>query len=229
LISAAGSDVRYSVLIPTFNEASTIAASIESAKAALGAQAEIIVSDGGSTDETRLIAAQHGARVITSGRGRGSQLDAALHVARGEICIFLHADTKLPRLAGGFLDHYPAGAFLIRFENNELPWLAAAINIRSLLFKFATGDQAMFARRDLLLRVGGVPRVELFEDVRLWRELKRAGRVTLVKEKVTTSARLWNQFGTWRVIFIHWRLRLLHRLGVSPARLARMYPTSRAS
>jgi hypothetical protein len=118
------------------------------------------------------------------------------------------------------------GAFRLRFEDGQLSWLARAINLRSVVFRVATGDQAMFAQRSVLNDVGGVPTVELFEDVRLWKQLKRAGRVQLVPAEVTTSARLWVKLGTWRAILLHLRLRLLYELGVAPHRLARMYPSA---
>ena len=220
----------FSVLIPTLNEAAGIGATLAAARAALGEQAEYIVADGQSSDGTAELARAAGARVIESARGRGRQLDAALCAAQGEICIMLHADTRLPTDA---LTHILralqgaiGGAFLLRFDDAGLQWLARAINLRSRVLRSATGDQAIFARRDVLLAVGGVPRVELFEDVRLWQKLKRAGRTQIVASEVTTSARLWRSAGTSRVILLHWRLRLLHALGVAPERLARLYPTS---
>ena len=219
-----------SVLIPALNEAAGISATLAAARAALGDQAEYIVADGQSSDGTAELARAAGARVIESARGRGRQLDAALRVAQGEICIMLHADTLLPTDA---LTHIVralrsaiGGAFLLRFDDARLQWLARVINLRSRVLRSATGDQAIFARRDVLLAVGGVPQLELFEDVRLWQKLKRAGRTQILASEVTTSARLWRSAGTSRVILLHWRLRLLHALGVSPERLARLYPTS---
>lgn len=219
-----------SVLIPALNEAAGISATLAAARAALGDQAEYIVADGQSSDGTAELARAAGARVIESARGRGRQLDAALRAAQGEICIMLHADTLLPTDA---LTHIVralrsaiGGAFLLRFDDARLQWLARAINLRSRVLRSATGDQAIFARRDVLLAVGGVPQLELFEDVRLWQKLKRAGRTQILASEVTTSARLWRSAGTSRVILLHWRLRLLHALGVSPERLARLYPTS---
>lgn len=222
--------IRYSVLIPALNEAENIAQTIQSARDALGMSLEIIVADGGSVDETVIRARNAGAKILlVEARGRGLQLDAALHAARGDVCVILHADTLLPSDARRHIElalsRADAGAFRLKFDGDQLRWLAFAINARSRLLKSATGDQAMFARRDMLLLVGGIPQVELFEDVRLWRALKRAGRTTLVRAKVTTSARLWIRFGTGRTIFLHWRLSLLHRLGMSPRKLARMYPT----
>jgi rSAM/selenodomain-associated transferase 2 len=223
--------VRHSVLIPTLNEASSIAETLATARAAFGTSAEYIVSDGGSSDVTRAIAEANGARVISAARGRGSQLDAAVRAARGEVCILLHADTHLPPSARAEIDRVLSkgavgGAFMLRFDGASLPWLAFGINLRSRWFRTATGDQAMFARRELLLEIGGVPHIELFEDVRLWAKLKRAGRVEIARARVTTSARLWKKLGTVRGILLHLRLRVLHALGVQPQRLARMYPTS---
>lgn len=218
------------MLIPTLNEARSLPATLAAARQALGDDVELIVADGGSTDATVALANAAGAHVVSSPRGRGTQLDSALRAARGEICVLLHADTLLPPAARGHitraLEHAVAGAFRLRFEAPQLSWLAHAINMRSLVLRGVTGDQAMFARRATLLEIGGVPRIELFEDVRLWRMLKRAGRVQLVAAKVTTSARLWLELGTLRGVLLHLRLRLLHALGVAPGRLAKMYPTA---
>ena len=222
---------RFSVLIPALNEASRIGQAIAQARAALGNEdTEYIVADGESTDGTGALARAAGARVIECARGRGRQLDAALREARGDICIFLHADTLLPADARKqilrALQGAVGGAFLLRLDDRRLGWLARAINLRSRILHSATGDQAIFARRDVLLSLGGVPRVELFEDVRLWNKLKRAGRTRIVSARVTTSARLWRNAGTLRVILLHWKLRLLHALGVPPERLVRRYPTA---
>ena len=221
---------RFSVLIPTLNEAAQIALTLAAARNAFGDEAEYIVCDGHSTDDTAVIAEGTGASVIRSERGRGQQLDAALRAARGDVCVLLHADTLLPddahALIEGALTRAIGGAFYLRFNEPRLAWLARAINFRTRLFRSATGDQAIFALRSVLLGVGGVPHEDLFEDVRLWRKLKRAGRLQLVHAEVTTSARLWVKLGTWRGIFLHLRLRALHALGVPPRRLARLYPTA---
>lgn len=221
---------RFSVLIPTLDEAGQIARTLAAAQNAFGSAAEYLVCDGGSGDATRAIAAAAGARIVVSERGRGRQLDTALQAARGEICVLLHADTLLPENAAPLIEaalqRSVGGAFRLRLDAPHLQWLARAINLRARLFMSATGDQAIFAWRSVLLRVGGVPQEDLFEDVRLWRKLKRAGRVQLVRAEVTTSARLWVKLGTWRGILLHLRLRALHALGVPPRRLVRRYPTA---
>jgi rSAM/selenodomain-associated transferase 2 len=221
---------HFAVLIPTLNEAGGLAATLAAARRAFGDAAEYIVSDGGSHDATTQIAVAGGARLVRGARGRGAQLNAALLATHAEVCVLLHADTLLPEDAAmhirAALAHSVAGAFRLRFEGGQLAWLARVINLRSVLFQSATGDQAIFARHSVLNDIGGIPVVELFEDVRLWKQLKRAGRVQLVAAEVTTSARLWVKLGTWRGILLHLRLRLLYALGVSPHRLAQMYPTA---
>ena len=223
---------HFSVVIPTLNEAENLATTITAARAALGQDAEVIVSDGGSHDGTPALARAQGAHLVTHARGRGAQLEAGVRAATGDVCVLLHADTLLPAHAGAQIDvalrTHVGGAFRLRFEDGQLTWLARAINLRSRMLGNATGDQAMFFKRPVLLKAGGIPHVELFEDVRLWQQMKRAGRLTLLEAKVTTSARLWLRVGTLRVIGLHWRLRALHALGVSPRTLAQRYPNGRS-
>ncbi|MGQ0560940.1 MAG: TIGR04283 family arsenosugar biosynthesis glycosyltransferase [Gemmatimonadota bacterium] len=227
--------IRFSLIVPTLDEAALLATTLESARAAFGDDAEYIVTDGGSTDATCAIAREAGARVVNGTRGRGEQLDRGFRAARGEVCIFLHADTRLPADARIAIERTltspdtAGGAFSLDLSASDV-WLRLwqrAINLRARLFQTATGDQAIFARRELLAAVGGVPRVPLFEDVRLCRALKRAGRFAILPERVRTSARLWREIGTGRGILLHLTLRALHALGASPVLLARFYPLAR--
>lgn len=124
------------------------------------------------------------------------------------------------------------GAFLLEF--NDLPHpsfllrlLQAGVNLRTRFFHSATGDQMIFVRRSVLEDLGGVPRVPLFEDVRLCRAMKRRGRFVVLEERVITSARMWREAGVLRGIFLHWSFRALHALGASPVFLARHYPSAR--
>jgi len=229
---------RFSIIIPTVNEAARLEAALRAARAAFGPTAEIIVSDGGSTDGTIDCAVAADATVICGPRGRGVQLDAGFRASTGAICIFLHADTLLPVDARSAIERALApasvagGAFRLRFTDDERPgallraW-QKTINVRSRLFRTATGDQAIFARRDVLEAIGGVPHVPLFEDVRLCRKLKRMGTFAVVRDTVSTSTRLWQRVGTLNGIGLHLGLRMLHALGASPFFLSRFYPTAR--
>jgi rSAM/selenodomain-associated transferase 2 len=223
----------YSIIIPTLNEADNIADALASARASFGDSAECIVVDAGSTDATLLISDRAGARVFAAAGGRGAQMAAGAATAKGNVLLFLHADTRLPRNAREKMDAalkdsaVAGGAFRVRFREEDLPitmrMLAASINARSLLFRSATGDQAIFARAAILKSVGGVPLVPLFEDVLLYRALRRAGRVVLLDAIVETSARLWLRHGPLRVMLMHLSFRAMHKAGASPQTLARWY------
>lgn len=228
----------FSLIVPTLDEAQRLPAALAAARNAFGDAAEFIVSDGGSHDATCEIAARFGAHVIRGERGRGDQLQRGFCEARADVCVFLHADTLLPAGARNALEHTLAnpavvgGAFSLEFTGSEhagilIRVLQHAINLRSRLFRTATGDQVIFARRSVLQELGGVPRVPLFEDVRLCRALKRKGRFVILAQRVATSARLWQALGTGRGILLHLSLHALHALGASPHFLARRYPSPR--
>ncbi|MGH7475540.1 MAG: TIGR04283 family arsenosugar biosynthesis glycosyltransferase [Longimicrobiales bacterium] len=227
--------MRFSVVIPTLDEASQVRGAILSARNALGRDCEVLVVDGGSRDGTRQVASAAGARLLGVSGGRGEQLRAGAAAAAGDVVVLLHADTRLPAAAADAIQEVLAdsriiaGAFRLSFGSEAraaplaLRLLARFITLRSLLFRTATGDQAIFARTEALRRIGGVPRVPLFEDVRLYQKLRRSGRVRLVRAAVTTSGRRWRAHGTARVILLHLLLRLAHGIGVAPDRLARWY------
>ena len=230
--------IRFALVIPTLNEARRLPATLTAARAAFGASAEYIVTDGGSTDATCTMAQQGGAQLITGSAGRGVQLQRGLEAATAEICLFLHADTFVPATAAVLIEqalHDPnvaGGAFSLEFSDlgnhaGVLRLLQRAINLRARVFRSATGDQVIFARRSVLLEVGGVPRVPLFEDVRLCRALKRQGKFVILPARVATSARFWQRAGALRGILLHWSFRALHALGASPVFLARHYPLPR--
>ena len=224
-----------SIIIPTLNESRRLPACLAAARAGFGNDAEIIVTDGGSRDDTCALAHSAGATLVRGERGRGEQLHNGFEAARGEICVFLHADTLVPPSAGHAIGHLlqnqqvVGGAFSLEFSEKSLRLnaLQHAINLRSRVFRRATGDQVIFARTRTLREIGGVPRVPLFEDVRLCRALRRAGAFVILKERVRTSARLWQDKGTARGILLHLTFRGLHALGASPAFLVRFYPSPR--
>jgi rSAM/selenodomain-associated transferase 2 len=227
---------RFSLIIPTLNEEARLAATLATARVAFGASAEYIVSDGGSQDATVDIAEAAGAVLVQGERGRGAQLQRGVTVARGDVCVFLHADTALPATARSAIERALSepgavgGAFSIEFsDDTRLRLLAGAINLRTRVFHTATGDQVIFARRMTLQQIGGVPAVPLFEDVRLCGALKHAGRFVILKERVGTSARLWRELGMVRGVLLHLAFRGLHAFGASPALLARYYPRIRGA
>lgn len=225
--------MNISVIVPVLNEEATIAATL-GALAAL-APYEVIVVDGGSVDRTRDIAARSGGQVLSAERGRARQMNRGAARASGEVLLFLHADTRLPDSA--FSDIAAAlndprclgGRFDVELEGSHrmLKLVGALINYRSRVTKVGTGDQAIFLRREIFLRMGGYPDIPLMEDIALCRALKRMGAVACLRSRVVTSARRWENDGVWRTIVRMWTLKLLYLAGVSPARLRQFYADTR--
>lgn len=222
-----------SVIIPTLNEAGVLATTLEQARQP--GVGEIIVVDGGSTDATPVIAARGADLVLSAARGRAAQMNAGAARARGEVLLFLHADTLV---TDGFARAVLAacsepGVIGGRFDVNLQPstplirLTGALINRRSRLTRISTGDQAIFLRRAVFERLGGYANIPLMEDIELSRRMKHAGRIACLHQQVTTSARRWQKDGVVRTILLMWSLRVLYFFGVSPARLQRVYANTR--
>ena len=217
---------RLSVIVPALNEASAIAGAL-AALAPLRARGhEVIVADGGSIDETVRLARPLCDRVVKSARGRALQMNAGARAASGDALLFLHADTRLPANAVESvfegLQRSRWGRFDVEIDSRRwlLKLVAWAMNLRSRLTGIATGDQAIFVRRDAF---AGFPEIALMEDIAFSAAMKRAGRPACLRSRVSTSARRWEARGVLRTIMLMWRLRLLYFLGVAPERLARLY------
>jgi len=226
---------RISIIVPVLNEAQGISESL-AALAPLRARGhEVIVVDGGSSDKTPDLARRAADRVVSAPRGRASQMNAGAALARGEVLVFLHADTRLPEGAGErILQGLAAsgrawGRFDVRIEGASvfLPVIAFFMNQRSRATGIATGDQAIFVRREAFRRAGGFPPLELMEDIALTRSLKRVSRPLCLAEKAVTSGRRWERHGVLRTVFLMGWLRLAFFFGAAPASLARFYDGER--
>jgi rSAM/selenodomain-associated transferase 2 len=222
-----------SVVVPVLEEESAIGAALVAARQPL--VAELIVVDGGSRDGTVRVAQSLADRVLQAPRGRARQMNAGAAVARGDVLLFLHADTRLPRgypgaVARALADRAAVGGrFDLRLDAEGLTYRLTEhlINLRSRLSGVATGDQAIFVRHDAFDHVGGYPPLPLMEDIALCRTLKRTGRLVALRETVVTSARRWQRHGLARTILLMWSLRVAYYAGVSPERLARLYADAR--
>lgn len=222
------SSFRISIVVPVLNEEDELAASLESARDPQ--VAEIIVVDGGSHDQSREIAGRAADQILDSPPGRARQMNAGAAVASGDALLFLHGDTRLPAGFGeAVVSALRCGAVGGRFDvtlrgaHKFLPVVAFLINLRSRWTGISTGDQALFVRRDVFRSLGGFPEIPLMEDVALAAKLKRCGRVVALRDRVSTSARRWEEHGVARTILLMWRLRAAYALGVSPERLAKAY------
>lgn len=224
------SPTAISVVVPALNEANGIEEALRAAREP--GVAEIIVVDGGSDDETRSRAATAADRVLSSPRGRAAQMNAGAAVARGDVLLFLHADTRLPEGFAPAVQHaIEDGAVGGRFDvvlggsHWFLPVIARLMNARSRLTGVATGDQAIFVRRDVFVRMRGFAALPLMEDVEFTSRLRRVGRFAALPLRVTTSARRWEENGVARTVLLMWALRLAYACGVPADRLARAYRT----
>jgi rSAM/selenodomain-associated transferase 2 len=225
------SAARLSIIIPVFNEASTIVAALEALAPLRARGAEIVVVDGGSADETITLASPLADHVVSSVRGRAIQMNAGAAVAKGDVLLFLHADTRLPPdadrlIAEGLAQSSRAwGRFDVTIEGKHrlFPFIAASMNTRSRLTGIATGDQAMFMTREAFNAAGGFPEIALMEDITLAGNLRRVSPPLCLRARVTTSGRRWQQRGVVRTILLMWRLRLAYFFGADPVTLAARY------
>jgi rSAM/selenodomain-associated transferase 2 len=192
---------------------------------------EVVVVDGGSGDGTPDRAAPLADRVANAPRGRARQMNAGARLAAGDVLLFLHADTRLPPRADRLVLDGLAGSgrawgrFDVYIDGRPrlLRLVAALMNVRSRMSGIATGDQAIFVRRDAFVSVGGFPELPLMEDIAFSAALKRVSRPLCLHERVLTSGRRWEARGVMRTIALMWWLRLRYFLGASPERLAEIY------
>ena len=218
--------MKLSIIVPALDEASGIAATL-AALAPLRARGhEVIVADGGSADGTPALAAPHSDKVIAAPRGRARQMNAGAAAASGDAFLFLHADTRLPpdadRLVLAALGKRRWGRFDVRIDGRSrlLGVVAFFMNWRSRLTGIATGDQAIFVRRD---DFAGFPEIALMEDIAFSKAMKRRGAPACLRERATTSGRRWDRHGVMCTIVHMWRLRLAYAMGADPEDLARRY------
>jgi rSAM/selenodomain-associated transferase 2 len=218
-----------SVVIPTLNEAEILDRNLLSLQTRTGLK-EIIIADGGSTDDTCKIAHNLGARVVLSQKGRGGQIKSGLEAASGDVILILHADCIARKgLFAKILDaleakpHIAGGACGMSFEHldSKTRIIAALNNTRSLLIGISFGDQAQFFRTEALEQVGGFPDMMLMEDVELSLRLKQAGRVMFLRNGLTASGRRW-QTGSFlsnflKVIRLFIRYLIERRMGIVKA------------
>lgn len=217
-----------SIIVPVLNEESQAAALVRRLQILSEVVKEIIIVDGGSTDNTRALLAEH-FPVLTSPAGRARQMNTGAAAASGTWLFFLHADTSL-----GLENIHCAiresatgswGRFDVSLSGQRFMWrvIAGLINLRSRLTGIATGDQCIFVRKKLFDEVGGFEDIPLMEDVSLSKRLKRYAKPVCVDSKVVTSSRRWMKNGIWKTIFLMWKLRFLFWLGKDPAALHAMY------
>ena len=221
-----------SILVPTLDEERELSALLDDL-AALHGRWEIVIADGGSRDATLALARTHPAkpRVLTASGGRAAQLNAAARAASGDVLLFLHADSRLPRDAYASLAQawrtadVTGGNFALRFDGDGIFERALGAVYRFQRgHGFYYGDSSVWVRREHFDDLGGYREIPIMDDYDFVRRLERApGRTRCLPGPATTSARRWRAVGIPRTVLAWFVIRWLYVAGVSPARLVRLY------
>ncbi|MHB8956051.1 MAG: TIGR04283 family arsenosugar biosynthesis glycosyltransferase [Pirellulaceae bacterium] len=222
-------DAKISVIIPALNEVGHLKNTLVAPGQA--ENVEIIVVDGGSCDGTDDLAVAAGVRLLRSPAGRARQMNLGAAAATGDIYLFLHADTQL---SPGFEQSVRAalretgviaGAFRLHIDGPErsLRLIEWGTNWRSRWRQMPYGDQALFVRAETFRKLGGFKELPIMEDFEFVQRLRRAGRIAILPEAVTTSARRWHALGPWRTTWINQMIIGAYHLGISAERLSAWY------
>jgi rSAM/selenodomain-associated transferase 2 len=222
--------LQLSIVIPALGEAASIGGLLGDLRG-ITVPHEVIVVDGGSHDDTVVLARAAGAAVLHSAPGRGGQLRTGAAAARGRVLCFLHADVRLPRETLAALDRLAvdgapkSSAFRLRIDGGRWSYRMVewAANLRARLLALPYGDQGLVVDRDTYDRVGGYADVPLMEDVMFALALRAAGGIVLCRERIVVSARRWERDGVWRRSIANLVLLIRFLLGASPGMLLRRY------
>jgi rSAM/selenodomain-associated transferase 2 len=221
--------MNFSIIIPTLNEEKTIEPCL-SALQPLRSNCEIIIVDGGSTDNTIVIARSLADKVVSSDKGRARQMNNGARYASGNVLIFLHADTSLPENALQLIQQKlnssrKWGRFDIQLSGKHfmLKVIAQMMNWRSRLTGIATGDQVIFVTRQAFEKAGQYPEINLMEDIAICKALRKISPPICLKAKVISSGRRWERYGIYKTILLMWNIRLRYFFGADPQILAFLY------
>jgi len=222
--------LQLSVIIPALNEGGQITGTLKDLSPVRDAGHEVIVVDGGSSDDTVQQASDYADLIIAGPKGRARQMNAGADNARGDVLWFLHADTRVPgeavqELVAAIDAGNKWGRFNVRLSGSNIMFrlIERMMNLRSCLTGIATGDQGIFVQRSLFDSLGAYPDIALMEDVALSTALKKNAHPVCLRTTLITSSRKWEQHGIVKTILLMWRLRLAYALGADPDELAKRY------
>jgi rSAM/selenodomain-associated transferase 2 len=223
--------MKVSIIVPILNEIATLPALLEQLRLLAQHGCEVILVDGGSVDGSPCQARCAGFTVLQAPRSRAGQMNLGAAQAKGDLLLFLHADTRLPDGATTLVtqaltkDHHHWGRFDVRIAGKlrVLRLIAWFMNHRSHLTGIATGDQAIFVTRAAFDTVGGFPDQPLMEDIEISKQLRHISKPARIRRPVTTSGRRWEQHGAWRTVWLMWRLRWHYWRGVPASELAKVW------
>ncbi|MCK5506026.1 MAG: TIGR04283 family arsenosugar biosynthesis glycosyltransferase [Thermodesulfovibrionia bacterium] len=221
---------KITIVMPVLNEARTLYATLSRLR--LSRDEELIVVDGGSTDESVSIAREFTDKVFVTETGRARVMNYGAERATGEILLFLHADCQLPQRAFRIIrtalgnNGVAAGAFDLGISNPKFRFriIELGANLRSRVTSVPYGDQGIFLRKEVFNHIGGFADIPLMEDIELSRRLKETGKIVFVRPPMMVSARRWLEEGAIYTTVKDWALALSYSfLKTSPERLIKYY------
>lgn len=222
-----------SIIIPVLNEAPLINGIIDHLHSLEGDETkEIIIVDGDPEGLTLKAISHDDVRQLKSSRGRWIQMNEGAKNAKGNMLLFLHADTELPLdamrlIATAMKDkRYVAGAFDLGIKSERFVFRAieSAVSLRSRITRIPFGDQAIFVRKNYFDEIGGYKDIPIMEDVEIMERIKKRGdKIFIIPQKVHTSSRRWEQEGILHCTLRNWFLQILYLLRISPHRLSQFY------
>ncbi|MBF2029196.1 MAG: TIGR04283 family arsenosugar biosynthesis glycosyltransferase [Oscillatoriales cyanobacterium C42_A2020_001] len=224
---------KISVIVPVLNEAASLPATLNAI--APNSEIEVIVADGGSQDGSVEIAKRFGVCLLTSAPGRATQMNAGAAIARGDVLLFLHADTHLPPNYATLIDqtlaqpNVVAGAFDLKINGTRwgLRVVEWGVAVRSRFCQLPYGDQALFLKTERFQELNGYPDLPFMEDFVFIRQLKQVGKVAIAPAAVMTSGRRWHRLGIVKTTLINQFMVLGYLAGIPPSRLVRWYRSLR--
>jgi rSAM/selenodomain-associated transferase 2 len=222
-------EAQISIIVPVFNEASSIRPFLEHLRER-APEAEIIVADGGSSDGTARLAAGFCDRLVASGRGRARQMNTGARAARGDLFWFVHVDAEVPQGCLHEIAHVMddpnlvGGYFRIRLPRGLIYRLTDSFaHYAGILLRMRCGDHGIFCRRTAFLDIGGFPEVPLMEDVEFFRRLRRCGGVQYSEQRILASARRYESVGPLRLTLAYGVISTLYIFGTPLSVLAHIY------
>ncbi len=216
-----------SIVVPILNEAEALPAFFEALKP-WRQYVQLILADGGSTDESETLAKGHCDHWLQAPRGRAAQMNAGARLATGRYILFLHCDTRIACDFPVFVEQVDGlswGFCRVQLSGNDwrLRIVEWAMNLRARLTSVATGDQALIFAAETFSALGGYADIPLMEDVEICKRARRYSVPAVLPATVVTSSRRWEERGVYATILMMWRLRFAYWMGKSPEAIARSY------
>ena len=219
-------ELKLSIVIPVFNEGAGLSVFLD-ALPRQDPEIEIILSDGGSTDDSMALAEHRVDCIVSSGKGRANQMNAGASRATGQFLLFLHADTQLPKNFKALILESQSdwGRFDVRLSGEHWAFrmIEFMMNWKSRQTGICTGDQGIFVKRNLFESIGGYASIPLMEDIEISDRLAKLSAPSCIKVPLTTSSRRWEEKGILKTMLLMWYLRIRYATGTSPDILVKKY------